>query len=122
MAMRVDEILAMIPNSILEEIGKDLKVDSAYQKLTGLKMFKILLYSLAETTRISLRTMESVYNHLFTNIDTTRHSSLSDRLVKIKPDYFKKILDDFLIVQQYHLFLSPYFLQFAWYNVNLYVP
>lgn len=93
MAIRVRELLGIIPDNVLEKIGKDLRVDYVYQKLTGLKMFKVLLYSLAETTRISLRTMECAYNHLFINTETTRHSSLSDRLARIKPEYFKTIFD-----------------------------
>ena len=100
MAMRVRALLDLIPNDILEKIGKDFEVDHFYQKLTGLKMFKILLYSLAETTRISLRTMECAYNYLFANLETTRHSSLSDRLRKIKPVYFEQIFKH--LVSSYH--------------------
>ena len=98
--MRVGDLLALIPDSLLEKIGKDVNVDRSYQKLTGIKMFKVLLYSLAETTRISLRTIECVYNHLFKNDflgrtikEKTRHSSLADRLSKINPDYFKSIFE-----------------------------
>lgn len=103
--VRVKDLLALIPDRLLEKIAKDLNVDRSFQKLTGLKMFKVLLYSLAETTRISLRTMECVYNHLFNKNflggygERTRHSSLSDRLAKIKPDYFESIFK--FLVEKY---------------------
>lgn len=100
MAIKVRELLELIPDDVLEEIGEDLKVDYVYQKLTGLKMFKVLLYSLAETTRISLRSMERAYSYLFANRETTRHSSLADRLARIKPDFFKAIFEHLISTYQ----------------------
>jgi len=105
--VKVSDLLAMVPDTLLEQIGKDLKVDRPYQKLTGLKMFKVLLYSLAETTRISLRNIADTYNHLFKekflgsdNSEKTRHSSLADRLSKINPDYFESIFNFLVEISQ----------------------
>jgi hypothetical protein len=52
-------------------------------------MFTLLLYSILEDNRASLRTMETVYNGLFG--DTTAHSSLQDRLSKVSPEFFRGI-------------------------------
>lgn len=98
MAARVRDLLKLVPDNILQEIGSDLEVDKPNQKLTGERIFKVLLFSLAETTRISLRTIEKVYKSVFfrqfigeeKNL-YTRHSSFADRLSKIKASYFASI-------------------------------
>lgn len=97
MAIRVRELLAMIPDNVLEKIGQGVCVNHANQKLTGSIMYKVMLYTLAKTTRISLRIMESIYGSpLFQKMtgiseQTTRHSSFADRLKKINTDYFAEI-------------------------------
>lgn len=104
--MKVKELLNLIPDEILEKIGKDVVVDKVNNKLTGKTIFKVLLFSLAETTRISLRTVERVYNSALFNqfaeksISKSRHSSFSDRLRKINPAYFSSIFEH--LVKTYH--------------------
>ncbi len=61
MPTRVRDLLALIPDSILQSIGKNTGVDYHNQKLTGERIFKVLLFSLAETSRISYRVVEKVY-------------------------------------------------------------
>jgi hypothetical protein len=101
----VGQLLKLVPDEVLEKIGQDLGVDHAYQKLTGLVMYKLLIYSLSKATRISLRTMEFIYNAapfqkmLKSPHTTLRHSSLADRLSKINPDYFAKIFE--YLIQTY---------------------
>jgi len=98
--MRVKELLNLIPDKILEDIGREVNVDRVNNKLTGKIMFKVMLFSLAETTRISLRTIERIYNSVLFNKFTegeknnkSRHSSFSDRLRKINPSYFASIFE-----------------------------
>lgn len=99
MAIKMRELLAMTPDGILEKIGQDVCVDRANQKLTGSIMYKVMLYTLAKTTRISLRMMESIYaSPMFQKMigvseEKSRHSSFADRLKKINPDYFAQIFE-----------------------------
>ena len=99
MAIKVRELLAMTPDGVLKKIGKEVCVDKPNQKLTGMIMYKVMLYTLAKTTRISLRIMETIYKSpIFQSMtgtvgQRTRHSSFADRLSKIKPDYFAEIFE-----------------------------
>jgi hypothetical protein len=107
MAVTVRELLRLIPNNLLQQIGEDVGVDKVNQELTGERIFKVLLFSLAETTRISLRTIEKIYSSVifqeFCRTKkgiSTRHSSLADRLSKIKVCYFSSIFNH--LVNMYH--------------------
>lgn len=105
---KAGELLKLIPDEILKKIGNDLEVDKANQHLTGKTIFKVLLFSLAQTTRVSLRYIENIYNsamfqqHLDddTNKIKGRHSSFADRLRKVKVEYFATIFHH--LVETYH--------------------
>ena len=105
---KVGELLKLIPDEILEKIGNDLEVDKVNQFLTGKTIFKVLLFSLAQTTRVSLRCIENIYNSVmfqqYLDEDTKkikgRHSSFSDRLRKIKVEFFADIFQN--LVKTYH--------------------
>jgi len=108
MSIKVRELLRLVPDYILEEIGEDVGVDKINQKLTGERIFKVLLFSLAETTRISLRIIEKVYESaLFQQLamkksdhSQARHSGFADRLSKINVRYFEAIFNH--LVDKYH--------------------
>lgn len=105
---KAGELLKLIPDEILTKMGNDLEVDKVNQSLTGKTIFKVLLFSLAQTTRISLRYIENIYNsamfqqHLDDKTKKTkgRHSSFADRLRKIKVEYFSTIFHH--LVETYH--------------------
>lgn len=63
-------------------------------------MFYLLLYGILENDRLSQRTLEDTFNDsvfkLLFKLDEgekVRHSSISERLSKIQPDYFRQIYD-----------------------------
>ena len=97
MGAKVRELLAMVPDNVLEKIGEEVGVDKPNQKLGGAVVYKLLLYTLAKTTRMSLRIMEFIYESaLFQKMIgltkvKTRHSSLASRIGKINSDYFAQI-------------------------------
>lgn len=76
------------------------KIDHYAKVLHGNKLFYLLLYGILDNDRLSQRTLEdtfndSVFKFLF-NLDedeTVRRSSISERLTKIDPDYFRQIYD-----------------------------
>jgi len=106
--IKATDLLKLIPDEILDKIGKETSVDKINQQLTGKTVFNALLLSLSQTTRMSLRFLEQVYNSaqfkLFNGENQQkakgRHSSFADRLSKIKIDYFAEIFQH--LVNAYH--------------------
>ena len=96
--MKVQQLLSLIPSSLLEELAVETKVNHYAKKLQGEVILKLLLHCLLTQKGSSLRGMESVYETLFFRlISGTQHqgsiaiSSISDRLSTIKADYFEKL-------------------------------
>ena len=97
-SVSVQDLMNLIGKDILESISKELNADKWVIKLKSQTVFSLILYSLFDSTRISLRIMENNYSSvLFKAIenlavdDQTAHSSIRDRLKVIKVDYFEKI-------------------------------
>lgn len=96
--MRVEEIIRLIPEAVLDKLALETKVDRHVKKLTGKSLFQLFLFSFVQSERISLRVMEAFYQQeYFKSLSgikgKTKHSSLSDRLCTINADYFKEILN-----------------------------
>jgi len=93
----VDALLELIGLPVLEAIVLDLQADKWVGKLKTVVVFKLILYSLLDSTRLSLRVMETNYNSpLFKALEAsaigeTAHSSLKDRLVAINVDFFERV-------------------------------
>lgn len=100
----VKELLKIIPDDILRTLAVNTEVDKYTKVLYGRSMFYMILYSLLESDRTSLRTMEDIFNSakfkfLF-NLDqskTVRYNSISERLSVINVDFFEKAFDYFYI-------------------------
>ena len=96
---------------ILEKIAKNTNVDYYAKILDGKSLLFLILYSLIECQRNSLRTMEDIFNSsafkfLF-NLDPkrkVRYSSISERLSVINIDFFKKSYE--LIYNQFSQYYS----------------
>jgi hypothetical protein len=75
-------------------------VDHYSKVLHGKKMFYLLLYGILENDRLSQRSLEDTFNDSIFKIlfgldedERIRRSSLSERVGKIDPDYFRQIYD-----------------------------
>jgi len=98
--LKVKQLLEFIPESLLANLSTNTKVDYYAKVLHGKKLFYLLMYGILENERLSQRTLEDTFNDpvfkfLF-NLDPSekvRRSSISERLSKISPDYFKQIYD-----------------------------
>ena len=81
------QLLSVIPEEDIRQIAKKTKVDYYAKILDGKSLLYLILYSLIETQRNSLRTMEDIFNSasfkfLF-NLDSkkkVRYNSISERL------------------------------------------
>jgi hypothetical protein len=96
----VNHLLEFIPDTLLANLTIKTKVDHYAKVLHGKKMFYLLLYGIVENERLSQRSLEDTFNDpvfkLLFNLDEDEsvcRSSISERLSKISPDYFKQIYE-----------------------------
>jgi transposase len=96
----VSELLSFIPEALLSHLSTSTKVDHYSKVLHGKKVFYLLLYAILDNERLSQRTLEDTFNYsgfkTIFNLDeseTVRRSSISERLSKIDPGYFKEIFE-----------------------------
>jgi hypothetical protein len=95
--MKFKDILGYISDEELDFLSAETGVNHQVKKLNGSIIFKLILYSLLEHGKPSLRVMEQIFHsssfRFYTNTDniTTKYNSLSDRLSSIKSDYFQGI-------------------------------
>lgn len=93
----VSQIFNSVPTSLLEQIGIATKVDYNVSRLYGDRMFKLLVYAMIRSEKISTRILAQLYNSAFFSAFSgkgghqTRHSSLADRLRSMKAEYFEQI-------------------------------
>jgi hypothetical protein len=92
------EILALIPDELLVEFSKVTNVDYQVKKLYGRNVFYLLLFGLLESSRVSLRSLEDIYNSKkfrlvfnLCHIKDAKYNSISDRLKVIDYEYFERI-------------------------------
>lgn len=91
------QLLSLIPDEDIRKIAKRTNVDYYTKILDGKSLLCLVLYSLIESQRNSLRTMEDIFNStafkfLF-NLDSTKkvkYNSISERLSIVNIDFFRK--------------------------------
>ena len=91
-------LLSFIPDSTLEAFALNTSVDKHAKKLQGELLFKLLFYCTITEKDNSLRGMQSALeSSLFRALNpmdsqfTIAHSSISERLGSVNPQYFEKI-------------------------------
>jgi len=96
--MKVQKIISLLPEGLLDELAQQTKVDRYAKKLRGELLFKLLLHCILSHKDNSLRTMESAFESVAFRLlnagkkkNSVRFSSISERLNTINPDYFEKI-------------------------------
>lgn len=104
------DVLKFIPEALLSHLSASTKVDHYSKVLHGKKMFYLLLFCIFDNEKLSQRTLEDTFNSsgfkaLFGlgEEEKVRRSSISERLSKIDPNYFKEIYE-----QMYERFSSHY--------------
>lgn len=95
--MRVENIIGLVPDDLLDHLSSIYKVDYSVKKLQGKIMFKLLLYTFLTSRTISLRIMAAIYDsEKFRNLfvlpkKTIKHSGLGFRFSTINYHYFENI-------------------------------
>jgi hypothetical protein len=87
----------MIPEELLQKLEKETHVNHQVKKMSGVLTLKLLLFSLLNSERVSLRVMEEIFNSdqfkVFSQKGNqkTKHSTIGDRVANINSDFFEKI-------------------------------
>lgn len=108
--MKFKDVISFISDEELDFLSVETKVNHQVKKLDGSLVFKLILFSLLEHDKPSLRVMEQVFNsssfRFYANKGnfTTRYNSLSDRLSAINSDYFGRIFH--LLFEKFNLELG----------------
>jgi hypothetical protein len=96
----VKQLLRYIPEALIANLSLTTKIDHYAKVLHGNKLFYLLLDGILDNEKLSQRTLEDTFNDsvfkVLFNLDedeTVRRSSISERLSKIDPDYFKQIYE-----------------------------
>ncbi|MEQ2912588.1 IS4 family transposase [Butyricimonas faecihominis] len=96
----VNDLLGVIPESLLSHLSENTKVDYYSKVLHGKKLFYLLMYGILENDRLSQRTLEDTFNDPvfkmlfnFDQSESVRRSSISERLSKIDSNYFREIYE-----------------------------
>jgi len=106
--LSVSKLIEMIPDELLENIAKDTTVDYQVKHLKATLMFKLFLFSILKSERLSSRFMEFFYNSSeFKTFSgkgghQTRHSSIADRMRTIDGKYFETVFENIAKILEKH--------------------
>lgn len=95
--MTASELLKLIPPKIFQDLAIETKVDAQVKKLPGEVMFKLILFSMLNSEKLSLRVMETFLQSArfksFSNYDILegKYNSIRDRICTINAEYFEKL-------------------------------
>ena len=96
----ITELLTLIPPTLFEELNATIEVDKWVKKLKADVLFKLVLYSLLNTERLSLRVLEvHVKDPFFKALspsfeaDSVTWTGIRDRLMKLDVSYCKSLYE-----------------------------
>jgi hypothetical protein len=103
-------LLTLVDTDILDSIAIETNVNYKSKKLSGEVIFKLLLMSILDNTKISLRIMEKTFsNNLFKiysgveKEETIKFNNISERLSIINSSYFERIYEHVVLLSKKHL-------------------
>jgi len=107
--MKFTEIIELIPEKLFDELSVETEIDTQVKKLTGETMFKLILFSMLSSDKLSLRVMEmflSSASFKYFNRRTRRarnkktkspfdcrFNSIRDRICTMDVDYFERLFE-----------------------------
>lgn len=97
-SISVKELLKLVPDDLIEELAKEVAVDKWVKKLKAGYLFKLVMFSLLNSERLSLRIMEDNFEDpLFKALapaleaDNIAWTGIRDRLMNVKSSFFQKL-------------------------------
>lgn len=102
------KLIELLPLDFMSQTAQSLRVDYKVKKLQAIRLFSLLLIAFIRQSEISQRKVceqaSSVWLDEFLNVDigicTVSHSSLSERLATINPEYFAKVYQKILSIAE----------------------
>jgi hypothetical protein len=97
--MNVEQLLQLIPEDHLAFLAAETKVDHQVKKLSGNVIFKLILFSMLDSQKVTLRVMESLLQSAkfkqFSQSDSgAKYNSIRDRICNVNVEFFKRLFED----------------------------
>jgi hypothetical protein len=95
--MNASDLLKLIPKGTFSALALETGVDHQVKKLSGEVVFKLILFSMLNSEKLSLRVMESFLSSAsfksFAHSESlhSKYNSIRDRICTIKVAYFEKL-------------------------------
>lgn len=95
--MTAGELIKLIPQKTFQDLAIETKVDAQVKQLSGEIIFKLILFSMLNSEKMSLRVMETYLQSAqfksFTGYDILigKYNSIRDRICCINAKYFEKL-------------------------------
>ncbi|MCW3091815.1 MAG: hypothetical protein JWP81_2884 [Ferruginibacter sp.] len=95
--MKVNDLLKLIPSQTFRDLPIETKVDTQVKKLSGEVIFKLILFSMLNSDKLSLRIMETFLQSAHfkslsgCDILDSRYNSICDRICTINAECFEKL-------------------------------
>lgn len=97
--MTAGELIKLIPQKTFRDLAIETKVDTQVKQLSGEIIFKLILFSMLNSEKMSLRVMEAYLQSAqfksFTGYDILigKYNSIRDRICCINATYFEKFFE-----------------------------
>jgi FOG: Transposase and inactivated derivatives len=98
--MTAKEVIGLIPQRLFDFLSVETQVDYQVKKLNGEMIFKLILFSMLENNKLSLRVMESFLESAqfkqFSQSEslTSKYNSIRDRICTINSVYFERLQEE----------------------------
>ncbi len=95
--MTAGTLIKLIPSQIFRDLAIETKVDAQVKKLSGEVIFKLILFSMLNSEKLSLRVMETFLQSAqfksFSQFDILdgKYNSIRDRICTINAEYFEQL-------------------------------
>jgi hypothetical protein len=97
--MNVEQLLRLIPEEYLDFLAAETNVDHQVKKLRGSVIFKLILFSMLDSQKVTLRVMETILQSAkfkqfaqCEDIDA-KFNSIRDRICNINVEFFKRLFE-----------------------------
>lgn len=108
----VNHLIGYIPEGLLTHLSETTQIDHYTKVLHGKKMFYLLMYGILAHEKLSQRSLEDTFNDPIFKVlfhldeqESVRRSSISERLSKIDPAFFKQAYE--CIYEQFAELYAP---------------
>jgi len=102
--MTAAKLISLIPGELFGELAMETKVDTQAKKLSGEVIFKLILFSMLNSQKPSLRVMETFLQSAqfksFTGYDILdgKYNSIRDRICRMNAVYFERLFEQIFII------------------------